>query len=88
MLKALVTPGASLMTIKVGRNRKSSSRAYARMDASSTHTEWCQQKYALAIISAVTLECEGAPRRDCKKGKRFSSLFQCGSNRFEDRATS
>ena len=26
-------------------------------------------------------------RRDCKQGKRFSSLFRCGSYRFEDRAT-
>ena len=27
------------------------------------------------------------PRRDCKQGKRFSSLFRCGSYIFEDRAT-
>eukprot|EP00966_Prymnesium_polylepis_P273785 6324511-Prymnesium_polylepis.1 len=39
-------------------------------------------------VNAASLECEGALRRHCEKGKRFFSLFRCGSNRFEDRATS
>ena len=42
----------------------------------------------MAYINAATLDCGGALRRGCKKGKRFSSFFRCGSNRFEDRATS
>eukprot|EP00966_Prymnesium_polylepis_P334954 7390301-Prymnesium_polylepis.1 len=68
ILKTRMTPGQSLMTLNVGRNRHFSFRALrdARDIKRSPNVN------NIAIINIATLECEGALRRGCKKGKRFS----------------
>eukprot|EP00966_Prymnesium_polylepis_P302637 6991594-Prymnesium_polylepis.1 len=87
MLKTRVDPWriAYDATSVAKRRNNISSRAYARMDASSTHTRGGVNKN---IILSTPRPWSVRVRRDCKKSKRFSRLLRYGSNRFEDRATS